>query len=39
MDKAEALGADIYTISMDTREGQQLAGMGGVAAILRFAIG
>ena len=38
MDLAEGFGADVYIISRDTREGQQLAGLGGVAAILRFAV-
>ncbi len=38
MDKAEEAGADVYVISRDTREGEQLYGMGGIAAILRFAI-
>ncbi len=37
MDKVEALGGEIIIISKETREGEQLVGMGGIAAILRFA--
>jgi peptide chain release factor subunit 1 len=38
IEKAEESGADVISISTDTKEGQQLAGLGGIAAILRYAI-
>ena len=38
MGKAEEFGADVYTISLDTREGAQVYGLGGVVAILRYVI-
>ncbi|MEM4247677.1 MAG: peptide chain release factor aRF-1 [Candidatus Nanoarchaeia archaeon] len=37
IDKVEEAGGEAYIISKETREGQQLAGLGGVAAILRYA--
>lgn len=36
--KAEATKAEVQVISLETREGIQLKEMGGIAAILRFAI-
>ncbi|MEM4714403.1 MAG: peptide chain release factor aRF-1 [Candidatus Nanoarchaeia archaeon] len=38
VDAAEKSGAEIVAISKESKEGQQLEGLGGVAAILRFAI-
>ncbi len=38
IEKAEESGAEVISISIETKEGQQLAGMGGIAAILRYAI-
>jgi peptide chain release factor subunit 1 len=38
IEKAEESGAEVISISVDTKEGQQLAGLGGIAAILRYAI-
>jgi peptide chain release factor subunit 1 len=38
VEKAEESGAEILTISTDTKEGKQIEGLGGVAAILRYAI-
>ena len=35
---AEASGAEVFIISTETREGVQLRDIGGIAAILRFAI-
>ena len=35
---AEESGAEVISISVETKEGQQLAGLGGIAAILRYAI-
>lgn len=37
-EKAEAEGGVIHIISVETREGQQLKDLGGIAAILRFEI-
>ena len=37
-EKAEAIGATVEIISVDTTEGQQLKEFGGIAAILRFKI-
>ncbi|HLC22250.1 MAG TPA: hypothetical protein VJJ79_00565 [Candidatus Nanoarchaeia archaeon] len=37
-DKAEETGAKVMIISTDTGEGEQLRDLGGVAAILRFAL-
>ncbi len=37
-EKAEAIGATVKVISVETTEGQQLKEFGGVAAILRFKI-
>jgi peptide chain release factor subunit 1 len=37
-EKAEVSGAEVKLISIETREGQQLKDLGGVAAILRFEI-
>ena len=37
-EKAEATKANIQIISLETREGQQLKDLGGIAAILRFAV-
>ncbi len=36
--KAEETGAEVKYVSIDTQEGAQLAELGGVAAILRFAL-
>jgi len=38
MFKAQDSGSDVIIISKDTREGNQLASMGGIAATLRFAL-
>ncbi len=38
-EQAEVGGTEIKVISLDTREGIQLKGLGGYAAILRFPIG
>lgn len=38
IEKAEESGAEVISISTETKEGQQLAGLGGIAAILRYAI-
>ncbi|MEM2874188.1 MAG: peptide chain release factor aRF-1 [Candidatus Nanoarchaeia archaeon] len=38
IEKAEESGAEVIVISTDTKEGQQLAGLGGIAAILRYAL-
>ena len=38
IEKAEESGAEVISISIETKEGQQLAGLGGIAAILRYAI-
>jgi len=38
IEKAEASGAKVHIISVETREGAQLRDIGGVAAILRYAI-
>ena len=38
INKAEAGGSDWVVVSMDTREGEQLEGIGGIGAILRFQI-
>jgi len=38
IEKAEESGAEVISISTDTKEGQQIAGLGGIAAILRYAI-
>lgn len=38
VDKAEIAGGDVFIISKETREGQQFAGLGGVGAILRYAV-
>lgn len=38
MDKVEEAGGDVFIISKDTREGIQFAGLGGIGAILRYAI-
>jgi len=38
MDKVEEAGGEAYIISRETGEGQQLAGLGGIAAILRYAV-
>ncbi|HLC82042.1 MAG TPA: peptide chain release factor aRF-1 [Candidatus Nanoarchaeia archaeon] len=37
-DKAEVGGSEVRLISIETREGQQLKDLGGIAAILRFEI-
>ncbi len=37
-EKAEAIGATVKVISLDTKEGGQLKDLGGYAAILRYAI-
>mgnify|MGYP005636814555 FL=1 len=37
-EKAEAIGANVEMISIETVEGQQLKEFGGIAAILRFKI-
>ncbi len=37
-DKAAAGGSEVKLISVETREGQQLKELGGIAAILRFEI-
>jgi peptide chain release factor subunit 1 len=36
--KAEAIGAKVYLISLETMEGQQLKELGGLAAILRYKV-
>jgi len=38
MTKVEKGGGETIIISKETREGQQLSGLGGIAAILRFSI-
>lgn len=38
IEKAESTGAKIHIISTETREGVQLKDLGGIAAILKFAI-
>jgi len=38
MDQVEEAGGDVYIISKDTREGVQFAGIGGIGAILRYAV-
>ncbi len=38
IERAEESGAEVQAVSVDTKEGQQLAGLGGIAAILRYAI-
>jgi peptide chain release factor subunit 1 len=38
IEKAEESGAEVISISVGTKEGQQLIGLGGIAAILRYAI-
>jgi stalled ribosome rescue protein Dom34 len=38
MDKANAVGAEIEQISVDTEEGQQFFNLSGIGAILRFNI-
>jgi len=38
MDEVEKAGGETMMISKDTREGKQLSGLGGLAAILRFSI-
>jgi peptide subunit release factor 1 (eRF1) len=38
VEKGEEVGADVRIISKDTKEGQQLIGIGGIAAILRYAL-
>lgn len=38
IEKAEESGAEVLAVSKDTKEGQQLAGLGGIAAILRYAL-
>ena len=38
-EKAKKGGAEVKIISIETREGQQLKDLGGIAAILRFEIG
>ncbi len=38
IEKVEETGGDVILISKETKEGQQLIGLGGVAAILRYAI-
>jgi stalled ribosome rescue protein Dom34 len=38
IDLADQSGAEVITITKESKEGQQLAGLGGVAAILRYAI-
>ncbi len=38
IDKVEEAGGDVVVVSKDTKDGQQLIGLGGVAAILRYAI-
>ena len=38
IEKAEESGAEVLTISTETKEGQQLAGLGGIVAILRYAL-
>jgi peptide chain release factor subunit 1 len=37
-EEAEKLGSSVQLISVDTREGVQLKDMGGIAAILRYAV-
>jgi peptide chain release factor subunit 1 len=37
-EKAKATGCDMRVISVETREGVQLKDMGGIAALLRFAL-
>lgn len=36
--QAENIGADVELISTETKEGKQLMGMGGIAAVLRFKV-
>ncbi|MGC8940518.1 MAG: peptide chain release factor aRF-1 [Candidatus Nanoarchaeia archaeon] len=38
IDLADASGAEVISISKESKEGSQLQGLGGVAAILRYAI-
>jgi peptide chain release factor subunit 1 len=38
IDLADQSGAEVITITKESKEGQQLAGLGGVAAILRYAV-
>jgi len=38
IEKAEESGAEVLAVSVDTKEGKQLEGLGGIAAILRYAI-
>ena len=38
IERAEESGSEVMLISTETKEGQQLEGLGGVAAILRYAI-
>ncbi len=37
-EKAHAIGAQVFIISVETKEGGQLRDLGGIAAILRYAI-
>lgn len=37
-EKAEGIGAQVELISDETKEGKQLWGMGGIAAVLRFKV-
>ena len=37
-EKANNMGTKVFIVSVDTREGAQLKELGGVAAILRYAM-